>query len=81
MNKACDEKNRSVHVPGIRGEIMEQILQYAYTRRCVIDENSVHELLVSADYVGLVSLINHCKKFIGDMLSPESCVDIMGFSK
>lgn len=63
------------------GSIMEQIIQYAYLRNCTIDADNVHELLISADYVGVIGLVALCKQYLAQILTPENCVSIMGFAR
>lgn len=80
-NSGKSDENRFVHIPGMSGAIMEQIIQYAYLRKCNINNDNVHELLISADYVGVIGLVLLCKRFLAQALSPENCVSVMGFSK
>lgn len=75
------EENRHVHIPGMSGSIMEQIIKYAYLRKCSINADNVHELLISADYVGIIGLVTLCKQQLAQMLTPENCVSIMGFAR
>lgn len=60
---------------------MEQLIQYAYLRKCTINAENVHELLISADYVGMIGLVTLCKQHLAAMLTPENCVSIMGFAR
>lgn len=60
---------------------MEQIIKYAYLRKCSINADNVHELLISADYVGIIGLVTLCKQQLAQMLTPENCVSIMGFAR
>lgn len=78
-NKA--DENRQVHIPGLSGAIMEELIQYAYMRKCNINAENVHELLISADYVGMIGLVQLCKQHLAQMLTPENCVSIMGFAR
>lgn len=63
------------------GHIMEQIILYAYLRKCTINDDNVHELLISADYVGIMGLVELCKQHLEQMLTPENCVSIMSFAR
>ncbi|KAL9924242.1 kelch-like protein 10 [Glossina fuscipes] len=78
---AKNDENHHVHIPGMSGAVMEQIIQYAYLRKCIINADNVHELLISADYVGIIGLVTLCKQHLAQMLTPENCVSIMGFAK
>ncbi|XP_037959800.1 kelch-like protein 10 isoform X2 [Teleopsis dalmanni] len=75
------EVSRRVCIPGMSAAIMEQLINYAYLRRCQITEDNVHELLVSADYLGMMGLVKLCERKMTKMLSPINCVDIMSFAR
>ncbi|XP_069963163.1 kelch-like protein 10 isoform X1 [Bactrocera oleae] len=81
ISPSKSDENRSVHIPGMSGTIMEQLIQYAYLRKCTINAENVHELLISADYVGMIGLVTLCKQHLAAMLTPENCVSIMGFAR
>lgn len=72
---------RNVYLPDMRAAIMEEIICYAYLRRCDINSSNVHELLALADYVGMTGLVKQCKLVLEQMLTPESCFGIMRFAR
>lgn len=71
----------NVLVPGIGAAIMQRIIDYAYLRKCGIDEQCVHELFVVADYVAMVGLMRQCIGFMVKMLRPENCIGLMLFAR
>lgn len=71
----------NLRVPGIRAPIMRRLIDYAYLRRCALDERCVHELFAMADYVGMCGLMRQCLAFMVDMLRPENCVGLMLFGR
>ncbi|XP_061402054.1 kelch-like protein 10 [Musca vetustissima] len=73
--------NHNVHIPGVSFSIMEEIINYAYLRKCSINDDNVHQLLISADYVGISGLVKMCKQYLAQMLTAENCVSIMGFAR
>ncbi|KAH8272167.1 hypothetical protein KR018_004487 [Drosophila ironensis] len=75
------EENRVIHIPGISAPIMNCVIQYAYLRKTNIYDENVHELLICADYVGMVGLVKQCKDYLSRTLTPENCVSIMGFAR
>ncbi|KAH8283387.1 hypothetical protein KR054_002070 [Drosophila jambulina] len=75
------EENRVIHIPGISASIMNGVIQYAYLRQTNINDENVHELLICADYVGMVGLVKQCKEYLSHTLTPENCVSIMGFAR
>lgn len=74
------EEKQNVFIPDIRAETMEEMLNYAYLRKCEISPSNVHELLVLADYVGMTGLLRQCKLVLGRMLSAKNCFGIMRFA-
>lgn len=76
-----NEENRIIHIPGISASIMNCVIQYAYLRKTNISDENVHELLICADYVGMVGLVKQCKDYLSHTLTPENCVSIMGFAR
>ncbi|XP_043662343.1 kelch-like protein 10 isoform X1 [Drosophila teissieri] len=75
------KKVNVIHIPGVSSCIMNCVIQYAYLRQTIISESNVHELLICADYVGMVGLVKQCKDYLGRILTPENCVSIMGFAQ
>ncbi|KAH8321099.1 kelch-like protein 10 isoform X1 [Drosophila kikkawai] len=75
------KENRVIHIPGISASIMNGVIQYAYLRQTNINDENVHELLICADYVGMVGLVKQCKDYLSHTLTPENCVSIMGFAR
>ncbi|XP_032571457.1 kelch-like protein 10 [Drosophila sechellia] len=75
------KKTKFIHIPGVSSCIMNCVIQYAYLRQTNISESNVHELLICADYVGMVGLVKKCKDYLGRILTPENCVSIMGFAR
>jgi len=75
------KNNNFIHIPGVSSCIMNCVIQYAYLRQTNISESNVHELLICADYVGVVGLVKKCKDYLGRILTPENCVSIMGFAR
>lgn len=71
----------NLRVPGIRAPIMRRLIDYAYLRRCELDEKCVHELFVMADYVAMCGLMRQCREFMVGMLRAENCVGLMLFGR
>ncbi|XP_026843427.1 kelch-like protein 10 isoform X1 [Drosophila persimilis] len=77
----ASEQIHVVNIPGVRASIMNCVIQYAYLRKTNICDDNVHELLICADYVGMVGLVQQCKEYLSRTLTPENCVSIMGFAR
>lgn len=67
-------------VKGIGDHVMAKIIDYAYLRSCDLTEENVFEILVIADYLALISLMDYCIDYLVDHLKPENCVNIMRFA-
>lgn len=68
-------------ISGISRMAMEKIISYAYMRQCDITEINVHEILVIADYVGILGLVRKCVEFLKNNLKPENCINVWLFSR
>ncbi|XP_055907678.1 kelch-like protein 10 isoform X2 [Eupeodes corollae] len=73
-------EKQNVFIPDMRAAIMEEIINYAYMRKCDINPLNVHELLALADYVGMTGLVKQCKIILARMLTPKNCFGIMRFA-
>ncbi|XP_060786504.1 kelch-like protein 10 [Neoarius graeffei] len=67
-------------IPDISSEMMELIIEYAYTHHANITEENVHELLITADYLAVSSLMNECCMFLKAQLCLENCIGIWCFA-
>lgn len=59
---------------------MNKIIDYAYLRECDLTDDNVYEILVTADYFALDSLVNNCIQFLIDILNPFNALTIMRFA-
>jgi hypothetical protein len=71
----------NVLLPGVTSETMSLIMKYAYTRSVDINQENVWTLLVSADYLSVLGLLELCCYFLRSMLAPENCIGIMLFAR
>uniref|UniRef100_A0A1I8PCH9 BTB domain-containing protein n=1 Tax=Stomoxys calcitrans TaxID=35570 RepID=A0A1I8PCH9_STOCA len=76
-----DNYKNQVYVPTISASIMEEVINYAYLRKCTINAENVHELWVWADYFGILGLMKTCEQYLIEMLTPENCIGLMGFAR
>lgn len=62
-------------VVGVPSAIFEQIIRYAYLRDVTaINDSNVREILITADYFGIVGLLKYCIEFIITTMTTENCV-------
>lgn len=60
---------------------MAKIIDYAYLRSCELNEENVVEILVTADYLALKSLIDYCIQYLIDHLTPKNAINVMRFAE
>lgn len=71
---------REVVIPGVSAEIMETIIDYAYTTETTITAENVEEILPAADQFHVVGLIKACCDFLFSEMAPENCIGIRKFA-
>ncbi|KAL7827153.1 hypothetical protein SRHO_G00328710 [Serrasalmus rhombeus] len=69
------------NIPGISAEMMGLIIDHAYARPVTINQENVKELLIAADYLCVLDLLQACCQFLEDQLCVENCIDIWGFAE
>ena len=70
-----------VKIHGVSANVMEVIIQYAYTKQVSLDSHNVEELFEAADRFSILSLLEECINFLSHQLSPENCVGLLRFAK
>jgi kelch-like protein 10 len=75
------EEETEVFLPGVTSETMSSVLDYAYIRFVDINEKNVCQLLVSADYLSVLGLLELCCDFLRSEFAPENCIYIMRFAR
>ncbi|KAL7824834.1 hypothetical protein SRHO_G00343950 [Serrasalmus rhombeus] len=69
------------NIPGISAEMMGLIIEHAYARPVTINQENVKELLVAADCLCIMDLLQACCQFLEDQLCVENCIGIWGFAE
>ncbi|XP_066575860.1 kelch-like protein 10 [Amia ocellicauda] len=69
-------ERREVNIPGVSPEMMKLIIQYAYTLTVPITPNNVQELLVVANQLAMLDLMQTCCNFLEAQLCIENCIGI-----
>ncbi|XP_070566087.1 kelch-like protein 10 [Ptychodera flava] len=70
-----------VKIPGVSARIMNQIIDYAYTRDVIITEDNVVDLVVAADQFHILGILDQCVDFLVARLSPDNCIGIRKFAQ
>ncbi|KAM9343930.1 kelch-like protein 10 [Pholidichthys leucotaenia] len=68
------------NIPGISAPIMELILEYAYTGLVSVTTENIQELLLAADHLHVMDIVQICWNFIENELSSRNCIGIWQFS-
>uniref|UniRef100_A0A8C6UVX7 Kelch like family member 10 n=1 Tax=Neogobius melanostomus TaxID=47308 RepID=A0A8C6UVX7_9GOBI len=74
------DHTKEFRIGGISSEIMALVLDYIYTESITISENNVQDLVIAADMLNIVDLVQMCFKFMQGELSPDNCIGIWRFS-
>lgn len=56
-------------------------MTYAYLRQIEITKDNVHLLLMTADYLSILGILEICCDFLQAQLNPTNCISIMQFAK
>ncbi|XP_039285145.1 kelch-like protein 10 [Nilaparvata lugens] len=70
-----------LHLRDISSEVINHILDFAYTGQCIINRSNVEKLLPAADQLECISVVKKCSEFIIGELCPENCLGILRFAK
>lgn len=70
-----------VLISGVRSEILLLLIEYAYLRRIEVSDSNVHELLMTADYLAFLGVLQLCCDHLRVSLSPKNCLGIMMFAR
>ncbi|KAL7884005.1 hypothetical protein AOLI_G00067750 [Acnodon oligacanthus] len=74
-------EKRVYSIPGVSAEMMDLIIEYAYTRSITINKENVQDLLVAADYLSVMGLVSACCQFLEGQLCVENCIGIWVFAE
>ncbi|XP_021203924.1 kelch-like protein 10 isoform X7 [Bombyx mori] len=70
-----------VLISGVRSEILLLLIEYAYLRRIDVTDTNVHELLMTADYLAFLGVLQLCCDHLRSSLNPKNCLGIMTFAR
>jgi hypothetical protein len=77
MNETTD---RIVDIHDINGDIMNLIIDYAYTREIKFNENNIYEILPAANQLQVLELFSLCENYLYEKLHPENVLGIREFA-
>ncbi|XP_014616695.1 PREDICTED: kelch-like protein 10 [Polistes canadensis] len=70
-----------VLLPGVTSEMMNLLLEYAYLRSLDVNRDNVCQLLVTADYLSILGVLELCCEYLRQNLQPENCIGIVRFAR
>ncbi|KAM6974292.1 kelch-like protein 10 [Tautogolabrus adspersus] len=80
--KRWSTPDKSVYdIPGLSPDMMQLIIEFAYTGSVLITEENVQELLLAADQFNVMDIVKTCCDFLGEQLCLENCIGIWQFTK
>lgn len=73
--------NKNVfEIPGLSPEMMQLIIEFAYTGTVFMTEDNAQELLLAADQLNVTDLTQACCDFLREQLCPKNCIGIWQFT-
>ncbi|XP_062234775.1 kelch-like protein 10 [Platichthys flesus] len=78
--KHCPTTSQIFHIPLVSPHILRVIIEFAYTGSVASTEDNVQELMMTADMLNIVGIIQACSRYIGEQLCPQNCVGIWQFT-
>ncbi|KAG8009297.1 Kelch-like protein 10 [Nibea albiflora] len=67
-------------IPGLSPDMMQLIIEFAYSGYISVTEDNVQELLLAADQLNVMDIVQICCDFLGEKLCPENCIGIWQFT-
>uniref|UniRef100_A0A8D3ACN1 BTB domain-containing protein n=1 Tax=Scophthalmus maximus TaxID=52904 RepID=A0A8D3ACN1_SCOMX len=69
------------NIPGLTPEIMQLIIDFAYTGSVNVTEGNIQDLMLVADMLNVMDLMQACSSILCEQLRPENCIGIWQFTK
>ena len=60
---------------------MNLLLEYAYLRSLEVKRKNVCQLLITADYLSILGVLDLCCDYLRENLAPENCIGVMKFAR
>lgn len=75
------QEKTDVLLPDVDSETMNLIVKYAYLRSIDVNDDNVCKVLIAANYLWILGILDICQDYLKNQLTPENCISIMGFAK
>ncbi|XP_035499491.1 kelch-like protein 10 isoform X2 [Scophthalmus maximus] len=69
------------NIPGPSPDIMQLIIEFAYTGSVNVTEDNVHDLVLVANMLNVMDLIQACSEFLCERICQENCIGIWQLTK
>ncbi|XP_068186327.1 kelch-like protein 10 [Antennarius striatus] len=66
-------------VPDVSAEVMEVIIDFAYSGSVSVTEDNVRDLLIAADFLDIPDIVEACNNFLEENLTPDNCIGVRRF--
>ncbi|XP_056275467.1 kelch-like protein 10 [Pseudoliparis swirei] len=76
----CPADKKVFVIPGVSPDAMRLIIEFAYTGSVSVTEEHVRELLLAADQLNVMDVVQTCCDFLGERLRAENCIGIFEFT-
>uniref|UniRef100_A0A8C4EU93 BTB domain-containing protein n=1 Tax=Dicentrarchus labrax TaxID=13489 RepID=A0A8C4EU93_DICLA len=63
-------------IDGLSPEMMQLIIEFAYTGSVSVTEDNAQELLLATHQLYVMEIVQACSDFLGEQLSPKNCIGI-----
>ncbi|XP_033212650.1 kelch-like protein 10 isoform X2 [Belonocnema kinseyi] len=70
-----------VLLPGVSSRTMNLLLEYAYLRSLEVTRENVCQLLITADYLSILGVLELCCDYLRENLAAENCIGVMKFAR
>ncbi|XP_065216409.1 kelch-like protein 10 [Planococcus citri] len=68
-------------LPWINKELMEEVLNYTYTRKFDLNMDNAFDMYVVCDYLCIDSATEACVNFLKKQIDEENCIEILSFAR
>ncbi|KAM9309955.1 kelch-like protein 10 [Pholidichthys leucotaenia] len=79
LHRASSEQ-KVFNIPRISAAIMELIFEYAYTGLVSVTVENIQELLLAANQLEVMEIVQICWNFMENELAPKNCIGIWQFT-
>ncbi|XP_071357249.1 kelch-like protein 10 [Trachinotus anak] len=68
------------NISGMTPHMMQLIVEFAYNGSVSVTQDNAQDLMLAADLLNVMDVVQICSNFIGEQLCPENCIGIWQFT-